>query len=93
MKSCLVNFGKLDACIRPFLQPRSHIIYTVHINEEFLAAIYIYRICGIIGESNIWQFALKMQLVRFLIGYFKYCMKRNPCLQPKWCTFDLAIFM
>ena len=23
-----------------------------------------------------------MQLVRFLIGGFEYCMERNPCLQP-----------
>ena len=22
---------------------------------------------------------------------FEYCMKRNPCLQPKWRTFNLAI--
>ena len=35
----------------------------------------------------------KMQLVRFLIGGFEYCMERNPCLQPKWHTFNLAIFM
>ena len=47
---------------------------------------------GIIGESNIWQFALKMQLARFLFGGFEYCMERNPCLQPKWHTFNLAIF-
>ena len=46
----------------------------------------VYHIHGIIGESNIWRFALKMQLVRFLIGSFEYCMERNPCLQLKWCT-------
>ena len=41
-----------------------------------------YCIRRIIGESNIWRFALKMQLARFLIGGFEYCMERNPCLQP-----------
>ena len=30
--------------------------------------VCMYRICGIIGESNIWRFTLKMQLARFLIG-------------------------
>ena len=54
--------------------------------------ILLYRISGIIGESNIWRFALKMQLARFLFGVFDHCMDRNPCLQPKWCTFNLAIF-
>ena len=34
----------------------------------------------------------KMQLARFLFGGFEYCMERNPCLQPKWHTFNLAIF-
>ena len=34
----------------------------------------------------------KMQLATFLIGGFEYCLERNPCLQPKWCTFNLAIF-
>ena len=24
---------------------------------------------------------------------FEYCMKRNPCLQPKWRTFNLAIYV
>ena len=24
----------------------------------------------------------KMQLARFLIGGFEYCMERNPCIQP-----------
>ena len=48
-----------------------------------------YRIRGIIGESNIWRFAVKMQLARFLIGGFEYCVERNPCLQPKWRTFNL----
>ena len=24
--------------------------------------------------------------------WLEYCMKRNPCLQPKWHTFNLAIF-
>ena len=43
--------------------------------------------------SASWQFALKMPLVRFLIGGFEYCMERNPCLQSKWRTFNLAIFM
>ena len=38
-----------------------------------------YRIRGIIGESNIWQFTLKMQLARFLIGGFEFCVERNPC--------------
>ena len=50
--------------------------------------VVICHIRGIIGETNIWQFALKMQLTRFLIGGFEYCMERNPCLQPKWCTFN-----
>ena len=47
---------------------------------------------GIIGELNIWRFALKRHLARFLFGDFEYCMERNPCLQPKWRTFNLAIF-
>ena len=34
----------------------------------------MYRIRGIIGESNIWRFALKMQLARFLFGSFEHCM-------------------
>ena len=51
----------------------------------------IYRICGIIGESNIWLIALKMQLVSILIGGFECCVERNPCLQPKWCAFNLVI--
>ena len=42
--------------------------------------------------SHIWQFTLKMQLTRFLVGGFEHCVERNPCLQPKWCTFNLAIF-
>ena len=50
--------------------------------------VAICHIRGIIGESNIWQFALKMQLTSFLIGGFEYCMERNPCLQPKWYTFN-----
>ena len=37
----------------------------------------MYRICGIIGESNIWQFALKMQLARFLIGIFSTVWKET----------------
>ena len=28
----------------------------------------------------------------FIIGIFKYCMERNPCLQPKWHTSNLAIY-
>ena len=52
-----------------------------------------YNIRGIIGKWNIWRFALKMQLVRFLFGSFEYFMERNPCLQLKWRTFNLAIFM
>ena len=47
---------------------------------------------GIISKSNIWRYALKMQLARFLISSFEYCMERNACLQPKWCTFNLVIF-
>ena len=45
---------------------------------KIIYGIGIYRIRGIIGESNIWRFALKMQLARFLFGDFKYCMERNP---------------
>ena len=41
----------------------------------------IYHIRGIIGESNIWRFTLRMQLARFLIGVFEYCVERNPCMQ------------
>ena len=51
-----------------------------------------YRIRGIIGESNIWRFSLKVHLARFLFGDFEYRMERNPCLQPKWCTFNLVMF-
>ena len=36
-----------------------------------------YCIRGIIGESNIWQFPLKMQLAKFLFGDFEYCMERT----------------
>ena len=39
-----------------------------------------YHIHGIIGELNIWQFALKMQLMRLLIASFEYCMEGNPSL-------------
>ena len=39
----------------------------------------VYRIRGIIGELNIWQFALKIQLAGLLFGSFEYCMERNPC--------------
>ena len=35
---------------------------------------------------------IKMQLARFLIDGFDYYMDRNPYLQPKWCTFNSAIF-
>ena len=35
----------------------------------------------------------KNAMVRFLIGACEYCIKRNPCLQPKWRIFDLAIFI
>ena len=38
----------------------------------------IYRICGIIGESNIWRNAQIIQLANILIGGFEYCMERNP---------------
>ena len=58
-----------------------------------LNSLTIYRIYGIIGELNIWQFALKMQLSRFLFGDFEYCMETNPCLQPKWCIFNLAMYI
>ena len=51
-----------------------------------------YCISGIIGELNIWQFTLKMQLARFLIDGFECCMERTPSLQPKWHTFNLVIF-
>ena len=37
----------------------------------------IYRIRGNIGESNIWRFALKMQLVRFLIGILSTVWKET----------------
>ena len=53
---------------------------------------FLCRIREIIGESNIWRVTLKMQLARFLIGGFEYCMERNPCLQPNWHTLNLAIF-
>ena len=43
----------------------------------------MYRIHGIIGESNIWQYTLTMQLARFLVGGLECCMERNPYLQPK----------
>ena len=57
----------------------------------------IYRIRGIIGKLSIWRLALKMYLARFLISSFECCtcVERNPCrpcLQPKWRTFNLAIF-
>ena len=65
-----------------------------------------HRIRSFIGKSNIWQFALKMQLARLLVGDFEhqefiiyimnsyeYCMERNPCLQPKWRTFNLPILI
>ena len=60
-----------------------------------LQVIHLFKLAirGIIGKSNICQFALKMQLMRFLIGGFDYCMERNPCLQPKWRTFNLAMSM
>ena len=41
----------------------------------------------IFGESLISV----MQLASILIGGFEYCMERNPCLQPKWCTFNLVM--
>ena len=47
-----------------------------------------YRIRGIIGKLNIWS---KNVIGKFLIGGFEYCMVRNPCLQPKWRTFNLVI--
>ena len=57
------------------------------------ACICMYCMRGIIGESNIWRFALKMQLARLLIGDFEYYMERNPYLQPQWHRFNLVIFM
>ena len=44
-----------------------------------LRTCMIYRIRGIIGESNIWRFTLKLHLARFLIGGFEYCVERNTC--------------
>ena len=55
-------------------------------------AMHVDTDSGIICKSNIWCSALKMQLARFLIGGFEYCMERNRCLQPKWCKFNVAIF-
>ena len=37
-----------------------------------------YGVCGIICNSNIWRFALKLQLVRFLIGGFQYFVFIGP---------------
>ena len=56
----------------------------IRLNFAPRAGNLTYRIHGIIGESNIWRFALKMQLARLLFGDFEYTMERNPCLQPKW---------
>ena len=30
-----------------------------------------------------------MQLANVLIGSFEYWVERNPCLQPKWHTFNI----
>ena len=45
------------------------------ISEKYIPQKYCMH--GIIGESNIWRFALKMQLARFLFGNFKYCMEET----------------
>ena len=34
-----------------------------------------------------------LQLTRFLIGDFWVLYGRNPCLQPKWCAFNLELFV
>ena len=52
--------------------------------------VHKYRIRGITAESNVWRITLKMQLASILIGSFEYCIERNPCLQSKWHTFNLA---
>ena len=70
--------------------PSTIFLNAEHTNVKLLAT---YRIRGIIGKSNIWRFALKMQLTRILFGDFEYYMERNPCLEPKWRTFNLAIFV
>ena len=43
--------------------------------------------------SGILMICSIMQLKKFLFGNFEYCMERNPCLQPKWHTFNLVIFI
>ena len=48
----------------------THIAIATHMHT------YTYRIRGIIGESNIWRFALKMQLAKLLIGSL-YCMEKT----------------
>ena len=55
----------------------------VQVHTWLYIHMYVYCIHEIFGK--LW-FALKMHLVRFLLGGFEYCMERNPCLQPKWRT-------
>ena len=51
----------------------------------------LYRI---IGKSNIWLFALEMQLARFVLVVLSTVWKEarmHALLQPKWRAFILAI--
>ena len=49
----------------------------------------IYCVCRIIGESNIWWLAQKC-LQGILNWWF---WERNPCMQHKWCIFNLVVLM
>ena len=56
-----------------------------------------YRICKIIGESNIWRFALKCSWRDFYLAILSTLWKETHAyslngVQPKWRTFNLAIF-
>ena len=56
---------------------------------------HIAILCGIIGKSNIWLFALEMQLARFVLVVLSTVQKEarmHAILQPKWRAFILAIF-
>ena len=56
----------------------------------------IFKIVYIPYTWNYWQ--VKYLVIRsknaigeILIGGFEYCMERNPCLQPKWHTFNIYV--
>ena len=80
----IVNFSDPDA-IAGDVNP-SYVIVNDDDNGKLLSMPHshtTYRICGIVGELNIWQFTLKIQLARFLIGKFEYCIERNTCYSLK----------